>query len=85
MLYDYLNVSDHLPVLDRVEVDKTILNEEYKLIDIKPKWDKFILIKYKDTINRFLGLFPGDVETEFDFGAYDLSAEKSNSREYTRA
>ena len=89
VLSDHLNVSDHLPVVANVKVEKTNLNEECKLFDIKPKWDKCKSVKYKGTINRFLGPFPGDEETGLDFlcaiGHMTSVLKKSDSMAYTRA
>ena len=50
VLSDHLSVSDHLPVVANVKIEKTTLNEECKLIDIKQKWDNCNSVKYEDTI-----------------------------------
>ena len=89
MLSDHLNVSNHLPVVANLKVEKTTLIEECKLIDIKPKWDNCNSVKCKDTINRFIGPFPVIVETELDFlcAMQHMTSvlKKSDSMEYNRA
>ena len=40
VLSDYMNVSDHLPVLAKLGIEKAIVNEEHRTISIKPKWEK---------------------------------------------
>ena len=67
VLSDDINTSDHLPVVTKLNVEKSLRVEEQKLIDVKPKWDKCNRQRYKGSIARNLGPFPDDIKTEFEF------------------
>ena len=68
MLSDDINASDYLPVVAKLNVEKSLrIEEKRKLIDVKPKWDKCNRQRYKASIDRNLGPFPDGIKTEFEF------------------
>ena len=67
MLSDHLNVSDHLPVIAELKIEKPSVNVENRTIDIKPKLDKCDHRKDKHIVSRDIGWFPNDTNTEFEF------------------
>ena len=52
VLSDDINVSDHLPVVVKLNVETSFRIEEQKLIEVKPKWNKCNRQRCKGSIDK---------------------------------